>query len=232
MPPFSVAPWQENFYYLGHIASQIFMFKGFIVKKLLILLMLSLMAPSLMARDYYVADKLFTYMHSGPNNKYRIIGSVAAGDKVQVLQNNQETGYSEIVDSRGRKGWIEQKFITTTESMASRLPRLEQELADVKALLANAKKKSDQEKAGLAESLDIRNKQISELESNYTDISQKLTAAQGEIRQLRAKLDTQKEDLLMKYFTYGGGVAFGGILFGLILPHLIPKKKKSRSDWI
>ncbi|CAM3509170.1 SH3 domain-containing protein [Vibrio aerogenes CECT 7868] len=202
------------------------------MKKLIIMLLLSLLTMPSFARDYYIADKLFTYMHSGPSNQYRIIGSVDAGEKIQLIKSNKETGYSEVVDTRGRKGWVQNKFITSTESMASRLPRLEEELANVKQLLADAEKKTNQEKAGLVDSLNVRNKQISELETNYSEISQKLTTSQSEVRQLRAKLDTQEEDLLMKYFMYGGGVAFAGILFGMLLPHIVPKRKKSRSDWV
>nr|WP_226972261.1 TIGR04211 family SH3 domain-containing protein [Vibrio navarrensis] len=187
--------------------------------------------PSLFAQDRYIADELFTYMHSGPNNTFRIIGSIDAGSKVQLLQSNSETGYSEVVDERGRKGWVQTKFITRQESMAIRLPRLEKELKDVKAQLANARQSADTEKAGLVDSLENRNQQISELEMKYGEISEQLTAVQTENRQLRAKLDTQKDDLLLKYFMYGGGVAGGGLLFGLILPHLIPRRKKSPSGW-
>ncbi|MDF4341173.1 arylsulfatase, partial [Vibrio parahaemolyticus] len=48
---------------------------------------------------------------------------------------------------------------------------------------------------------------------------------------LRAKLDTQKDDMLLKYFTYGGGVAGLGLLFGLILPHVMPPRKRSPGGW-
>jgi SH3 domain protein len=202
------------------------------VKKLIVTVLLTVFAvPSLFAQDRYIADELFTYMHSGPNNTFRIIGSVDAGSKVQLLQSNSETGYSEVVDERGRKGWVQTKFITRQESMAIRLPRLEKELKDVKAQLANARQSADTEKAGLVDSLENRNQQISELEMKYGEISEQLTAVQTENRQLRAKLDTQKDDLLLKYFMYGGGVAGGGLLFGLILPHLIPRRKKSPSGW-
>ncbi|EJK2114950.1 TIGR04211 family SH3 domain-containing protein [Vibrio navarrensis] len=202
------------------------------MKKLIVTVLLTVFAvPSLFAQDRYIADELFTYMHSGPNNTFRIIGSVDAGSKVQLLQSNSETGYSEVVDERGRKGWVQTKFITRQESMAIRLPRLEKELKDVKAQLANARQSADTEKAGLVDSLENRNQQISELEMKYGEISEQLTAVQTENRQLRAKLDTQKDDLLLKYFIYGGGVAGGGLLFGLILPHLIPRRKKSPSGW-
>tara|TARA_Y100001956_G_scaffold82452_1_gene103392 strand:+ start:411 stop:1022 length:612 start_codon:yes stop_codon:yes gene_type:complete len=202
------------------------------VKKLVFLVLATLVAaPAAMAQDRYIADKLFTYMHSGPNNQYRIIGSIDAGDKVKLLSTNRETGYSQIQDDRGRKGWVESKFVTSQESMALRLPKLEKELAETKEKLANARSSSDQEKAGLVDSLETRNRQIADLEQSYSDMSLQLSSAQEEVRSLRAKLDTQKDDLLLKYFMYGGGVAGLGLLFGLILPHIIPRKKRSPSGW-
>ena len=206
--------------------------KGFTVKKLISFVLFAMLAaPAAFAQDRYIADKLFTYMHSGPNNSYRIIGSVDAGQKITFLQANKQTGYTQIQDNRGRKGWVESKFVTSQESMALRMPKLEKELAEVKAKLANARQSADSEKAGLISSLDSRNSQISELEQNYSEISQQLTSVQTENRELRAKLDTQKDDLLLKYFMYGGGVAGLGLLFGLILPHLIPCKRKSPNGW-
>ncbi|OZT82331.1 arylsulfatase, partial [Vibrio sp. 03_296] len=107
----------------------------------------------------------------------------------------------------------------------------EKELKEVKSQLANARQNADTEKAGLVDSLDTRNQQISDLEKKYSEISDQLASVQTENRQLRAKLDTQKDDLLLKYFMYGGGVAGIGLLFGLILPYMIPRRKKSNSGW-
>nr|WP_275666583.1 TIGR04211 family SH3 domain-containing protein [Vibrio tubiashii] len=190
-----------------------------------------LAVPAAMAQDRYISDKLFTYMHSGPSNQFRIIGSVDAGDKVKQVSTNRDTGYTQIEDAKGRKGWVESRFITRQESMALRLPKLEKELADVKEKLANARSNADQEKAGLIDSLATRNNQIGELEQGYNDMSKQLSASQEEVRKLRAKLDTQKDDLLLKYFMYGGGVAGLGLLFGLILPSIIPRKKRSHNGW-
>ncbi|MDQ2191994.1 TIGR04211 family SH3 domain-containing protein [Vibrio sp. A14(2019)] len=201
------------------------------MKKLICMVLLTMLAAPTFAQDRYIADKLFTYMHSGPSNQFRILGSIDAGDKVKLLDVNNDTGYSQIIDEKGRTGWVESRFVTRQESMAMRLPKLESELAEVKSKLANAKQNADSEKAGLANSLEARNQQISELEQNYSDISKQLTDSQTEIRELRAKLDTQKEDLLLKYFTYGGGVAGIGLLLGLILPHIIPRRKEHPSGW-
>lgn len=201
------------------------------MKKIVCMVLFSLLAAPTLAQDRYIADKLFTYMHSGPSNQYRIIGSIDAGEKVKLLSTDKNSGYSQISDSRGRNGWVETRFVTRDMSMAVRLPQLEKELKEVKSQLANARQNADSEKAGLVDSLDVRNKQIADLEKSYGDISQQLTASQTEVRELRAKLDTQKEDLLLKYFMYGGGVAGGGLLFGLLLPHIIPRRKRNPAGW-
>ncbi|WP_342607615.1 TIGR04211 family SH3 domain-containing protein [Vibrio tritonius] len=201
------------------------------MKKLLCMVLFSILAAPALAQDRYISDELFTYMHSGPTNQYRIIGSVNAGTKVNLLEENKETGFSKVVDDKGRTGWVESTYITKEVSRAIRLPRLEKELASVKSKLSTASSDADKEKSILEDALKVRNKQISELEKNYGDISKQLTDSQSEVRQLRAKLDTQKEDLLLKYFTYGGGVAGLGLIFGLILPHIIPSRKRKPNGW-
>jgi SH3 domain protein len=225
----------ESSYYLAikhyGISCQTRHNKGLTVKKLICMVLFSMLAAPTFAQDRYIADKLFTYMHSGPSNQYRIIGSIDAGEKVKLINTNKDTDYTQIVDERGRTGWVESRFVTRDVSMAVRLPQLEKELADVKSKLANARQSADSEKAGLVDSLEVRNKQIAELEKNYSDISKQLTASQSEVRELRAKLDTQKEDLLLKYFMYGGGVAGGGLLLGLVLPHIIPRRKRKPAGW-
>lgn len=189
------------------------------------------LVPTSYAQNRYISDNLFTYMHAGPSNQFRIIGSVNAGDKVNLVNADRKAGYSEIVDSKGRKGWVESKFVSKVPSMAERLPLLEKELTEVKEKLATARQSSDEAKAGLVESLAARNTQIKDLESSQSEMNKQLLTSQDEVRQLRAKLDTQKEDLLLKYFMYGGGVAGLGLLFGLLLPHMIPSRKKSPNGW-
>lgn len=202
------------------------------MKKLFSLIVMTLfLVPTSFAQNRYIADNLFAYMHAGPSNQFRIIGSVNAGDKVDLVNSDRKAGYSQIVDSKGRKGWVESKFVSKVPSMAERLPLLEKELTEVKEKLATARQTSDEAKAGLVESLSARNTQIKDLESSQSEMNKQLLTSQDEVRELRAKLDTQKEDLLLKYFMYGGGVAGLGLLFGLLLPHMIPSRKKSPNGW-
>ncbi|AMG30997.1 TIGR04211 family SH3 domain-containing protein [Grimontia hollisae] len=196
---------------------------------LAVLMMLAV--PAAYAKDNYISDELFTYMHSGPGTQYRIIGSVDAGTKVTVVDSNRNAGYSQIIDDRGRKGWVETKYVSNQPGLKIRVPALEEELKQVKEALARAQGDTEAKTKGLITSLEQRNAQVKELEQHTSELNQKLIDAQTEIRELRARIDTQKDDLLMRYFTYGGIVAGGGLLFGLILPHLIPRRKKRNSGW-
>ncbi|WP_434356965.1 TIGR04211 family SH3 domain-containing protein [Parasalinivibrio latis] len=182
------------------------------------------------AQDRYISEDLFTYMHSGPGTQYRIIGSVDAGEKVTVL--SSQSDYTQIVDTRGRKGWVDSKYISRQPGLKERLPALQNELKQVKSALAKAEGEAHSKQEGLLESLDQRNSQIKELEKYNADLNQKLIDSQAETRELRARLDTQKDDLLMRWFTYGGLVAGAGLILGLILPHIIPRRKKTNDRWM
>lgn len=67
------------------------------MKKLICMVLFSMLAAPTFAQDRYIADKLFTYMHSGPSNQYRILGSIDAGEKVKLIEVNKESGYIAIL---------------------------------------------------------------------------------------------------------------------------------------
>ncbi len=192
---------------------------------------LAMMINPAFANDYFISDDLFTYMHTGPGSNYRIIGSVDAGTKITITNTNKDSGYSQIRDNKNRTGWVESKYVTTTQGLKTRLPALEAELKKVKSALMNEQKLAELKNNDLIESLKERTTQVTELEQHTSDLNQKLNDAHSEIRTLSALIDTQKDDVLIRYFSYGGLVAGIGLLFGLILPHILPRRKKSNSGW-
>lgn len=194
----------------------------------LLLLFTSILPSFVNATTKYVSDDLFTYMHSGPGTQYKIIGSVNAGERINVIQSN--SNYTQIRDSKGRAGWISSKYVSNKMGLKERLPKLETQLAKLKAQLDTASDKANKEKAGLEGSLKSYKTQVEELQNANSKLNEELQKVQAENRSLNAKLDTQKDDLLMKWFTYGGMVAGGGLLLGLILPSLIPNRKQ-KARW-
>lgn len=197
-------------------------------KATLLLLALTCAASSASAATRYISDELHTYVHAGPSTQYKIIGSVEAGEHVNVIQTNTNAGFTQIKDSKGRSGWINSKYISNRASLKERLPRLEAELTRLKAQLNSAKDKADKDKANLEQNVESRSKQILELQNTNSTLNEELQQAQALNRNLNAKLDTQKNDLLMRWFSYGGAVGGIGLLLGLLLPRLVPNRRKDR----
>ena len=181
---------------------------------LLILIFISSVAN---AATNYVSDDLHTFIHSGPGTKYKIIGSVNTGDRIEVIR--KESNFTLVKDSKGRSGWINSKYVSNKLGLKERLPKIENELTQLKTQL-------DEYKGNL----NSKGSQITNLENTNLKLNKQLEEIQTQNRKLESKLDTKKNDLLMRWFSYGGMVAGGGLLLGLLIPYLIPKRR-SKSRW-
>ncbi|WP_072680095.1 TIGR04211 family SH3 domain-containing protein [Arcobacter sp. LA11] len=196
-------------------------------KATLLLVLVYLISPA-NAATRYVSDDLFTYIHSGPGTKYKIVGSINSGERINVIKTN--AGFTQIKDSKGRNGWINSKYISRQPGLKERLPKLETKLAELNSQLNTAKDEANKDKSSLEKNLDSYKNQVNELQNVNSKLNEELQEVQTLNRSLNAKLDTQKNDLLMRWFTYGGMVAGGGLLIGLILPSLIPSRRK-KTRW-
>ena len=188
-------------------------------KTTLLLLLIISLASSASAATRYVSDDLYTYLHTGPGTKYKIIGSVNSGERIQLLQTKSNAGFTHIKDSKGRDGWINSKYVSKHPSLKERLAKLEIQLTKLDTKLNTAE-----------DNLKSHSSLISKLKNTNSTLNKELKQVQALNSSLNEKLDTKKNDLLMRWFTYGGMVAGGGLLLGLILPSLMPNRRK-RSNW-
>ena len=199
-------------------------------KAALLLLTLTCLASSASAATRYVSDDLYTYLHSGPGTKYKIMGSVDAGEHINVIQTNTNAGFTLIKDSKGRNGWINSKYVSKNPGLKERLAKLEVQFTKLNVQLTEAKDKANKDKANLENDLNSHSKQVSELQNTNSTLNEELEQVQVLNRNLNAKLDTEKNDLLMRWFSYGGMVGGAGLLLGLILPILIPSRRR-KTRW-
>lgn len=197
-------------------------------KVIFLLLALLCLLSNASAATRYVSDNLYTYIHSGPGTKYKIIGSVNAGEHINVIKKNADSDFTLIKDSKGRSGWINSKYVSNTIGIKERLPKLEAELAKLNLQLSQASDKANNDKASLEKNLKSRNNQVLNLQNTTAALKEQLQEIQALNRDLNAKLDTKKNDLLMRWFTYGGMVAGAGLLLGLLLPILIPNRRTKK----
>ena len=199
-----------------------------IKKRNFLLLVLTCITASLSAATHYVSDDLYTYIHSGAGTKYKIIGSVNAGEHIKTI--NSQNGFTLIQDSKGRKGWINSKYVSSTLGLKERLPKLEEKLALLNEQVNTAEDRANKNKADLEKNLKSRNDQVLRLQKTNASLKEELVKIKEENENLNSKLDTKKNDLLMRWFTYGGMVAGAGLLLGLLLPILIPGRR-SKKRW-
>lgn len=190
-----------------------------IQKTVPLLLTILCLATSAFAANNYVSDELYTYTHKGPGTEYKILGIVNAGDKIKVLSTDKDAGYTEIQDQKGRSVWMDSKHV-------SNKPGLKKQLKKLRISEDKAKKKI----IVLEKKLNSNINKVIELEKTNLELSTKLKKVQEINGSLTDKVDNEKNELLMQWFSYGGMVAGIGLLLGLILPSLMPSRRK-RSSW-
>lgn len=176
----------------------------------------------------WVSEELNTYVRSGPTDGYRIVGTLSAGEPVRVLDTSGD--YTQVEDSDGDSAWILSSELQDEPSAAERLPELEDEVERLTSELDDINEEWEQRVGAMTETLEVREQRIEELEATNEELDSQYSEAQRSVRGLQARLDTQEEDLLMRYFMYGGGVAGAGLILGLLVPHL-PRPRKKRDRW-
>ncbi|GAB3340840.1 MULTISPECIES: TIGR04211 family SH3 domain-containing protein [Chromohalobacter] len=201
------------------------------IKPLMLSLVLGACAFNAHAQDdgqYWVSDKLPTYVRSGPTEGYRIVGTLESGDPVTLLE--RQGDYSRVRGDDGDAVWIPSRYLQDSPSASSRLPELQARVDELTSKLDGINEEWEQRVEGMTTKLDNRAERIEELESRNAELDSAYSDAEETTRELKARLDTQEQDLLMRYFTYGAAVAGAGLLVGLIVPHL-PRRRKRRSGW-
>ena len=191
---------------------------------------LSLTAEAQQADDpqFWVSDELTTFVRSGPTDGYRIVGTLTAGDPVERLDTSGD--YSLVQGPGGDQVWILSSNLQEEKSATAQLPVLQERVETLSDELEGINEQWEGRLAATTAALEQREERISDLETRNQALQDQYSASQESLRGLQARLDTQEEDLLLRYFMYGGGVAGGGLLVGLIVPHL-PRRRKKSDRW-
>lgn len=166
----------------------------------------------------FISDDLFLYFHSGPGSNYRILGSMNAGDEIKVLSDTQND-YIHIEDSKGRKGWIDVKYLSDMPGLRVVVAELNEELANKSVQVTDLNEKLSVTTADLES---IKN-QLANLKTEKSELEKKFAEASKE-------LDNKELNTNMTYFKYGAAVLLIGLLFGLLVPRFFVRKQ-NYSSW-
>jgi SH3 domain protein len=168
----------------------------------------------------YISDDLFTYLHSGPGRNFRILGSVVAGTRVTLLQENPEKSFVEVIDDKQRTGWVDAEFINGTKSVRELVPGLRQQVEKTEKTILQQRS-----------SIDLLNQQIIALTSQNTNLKKNLSDTEKENAKKAQTLADYDQTAQMEWFTRGGIVAVISLLLGIILTYL-PKKRRRNDNWM
>jgi SH3 domain protein len=160
------------------------------------------------AEARYISDELFIYLRSGPGPDYRLLGSINAGTKVNLLNIDREASYAEIIDERQRTGWVEIRFV-------SRIPTIRYQLEDMQASMIE----KDQEVSLMKTEVDAVMRNLAKFDDQKATLNRQITQQLEEIARLNERIAKRERANNMQWFTRGAILAgicvFVGYLMGL-----------------
>ncbi|MGY3917132.1 TIGR04211 family SH3 domain-containing protein [Aeromonas australiensis] len=191
-------------------------------------ILICLCAQQALADTRYVSDNIFTYIHNGPGTQYRILGSVKAGEPLEVKAVRSEAGYTQVVDGRGREGWIKNSDLQNQISLRERLPQVQKELEEAKARLLNLNGDNEKRFAEKDGQIAELHQEIAALKARLVSQGEEMNNLQEQNEALTQSYDNQEHDMQMDWFIRGGAMVGAGLLLGILLPML--PRRRSRSD--
>ena len=222
--------------------------------KFIITLLLLLLTPtaSLLSAEFrYVTDQFKIMMRTGESSSHKITRSLLSGTRLQLISSNKESGYSKVRTPEGKEGYVLTRQLLSEpvarEKLARAMERLEELQAAPGQLSAKLSKLQSEHdellKSHAALELDKKNLEqelsgIKRTASNAirvtnerNDLRQQVTTLTRELEELKQENRELSNDSAQDWFIIGAAVIIGGILIGLILPHLRVQSRRSKSSW-
>ncbi|MDH2998635.1 hypothetical protein A1D22_02400 [Pasteurellaceae bacterium LFhippo2] len=197
------------------------------ISTLLACLLLGASIPAV-ANTQYVTENLNTYLRKGPGDQFKISGTVQAGDKVTVI--DRKDRYTLIRDSKNREGWILSNEVTAQASSKELTPQLKQQVQELTLKLANIDKDWQQRTAEMQSRAQQADRQSSDLIEQNAQLKREVEILKNKNRDLEAIQNAESREIMIQYFIYGGSVLGAGLLLGLLLPLIMPRRKRN-SSW-
>lgn len=194
-------------------------------------ILICLCAQQALADTRYVSDNIFTYIHNGPGTQYRILGSVKAGEPLEVKAVNSEAGFTQVVDDRGREGWIKNSELQSQISLRERLPQVEKERDELKDRLQNLNGDNEKRFTEKDGQIAAQSKEIAALKAQLVSQGEEMSNLKEQNDALTQSYDNQEHDMQMDWFIRGGAMVGAGILLGILLP-MLPRRRSRGDRWM
>lgn len=202
-----------------------------------------------LAAPAWVSDQFEIMLRSGPSTSNAIQLMISSGTRVEVLERDEEAGYSRVTTGGGTEGWVLSRYLMSEPPAREQLESLTSQLTSAKSrgtsmgsqldaikaeydsatrqirALESEKDRLESELAGIKRtaanvlSIDSRNK---ELQQQLTDAEIKVNIVEQENQELSSQQTRY-------WFLSGALVLLVGIILGLWLPRM-RWQRRSRYD--
>ena len=206
-------------------------------------LLLFLLSTAALAKNAYVTDEIKITLRTGESATHRIVRMLPTGERLTVLSENADSGYSKVRTANGSEGYVLTRQLVDQPVARDRLAALEAEVKQLKAapgeLSSRLASLTDEHKK-----LSAEYEQLKQVDQEFAALQRtssnavRIANERNELRKQVASLTREVEDVKQQnrelenktaqnWFLIGAGVVVGGILLGLILPHLRVRRRKS-----
>lgn len=164
---------------------------------------------------FYISDDIGVVLRSGPTNRYRVTGKIAAGTPITILERDAANKSSKVKVANGDTGWIQSDYITNQPTVRAKYQLLLEENTKLKQQVEElAQDVSD--KANIIQLNNNLQQQVSELENERNILSQQASL---------------QKDRFHKDVFYAGALV---LLFGMFLSWVLSRfsqKKRQQTGW-
>jgi len=213
-----------------------------------LLLVLGLFAAfSANATTLYVTDQLTIPLRRGPSNEYKIINAgLPSGTALEVLQSNEEAGFTQVRTPNGIEGWVPSQYLVSEPSARDRLAAVTKRAdtleAELKTLRSTVQEQRSARSDAEGRSTDL-GKQTAKLQNelaelrrvssssinNYEENKQLKTenqTLQSQVSQLGSRVRELERNTMLRWLLAGGALVLVGLALGAWI-----KSRPKRSTW-
>lgn len=176
----------------------------------------------------YVTENLSTFLRKGAGEQFKIAGTIQSGEAVTVL--DKKDRYTLVRDSKNREAWILSSELSTNASSKDENPRLKNQIQELSLKLNRLDDDWQKRTVEMQRRTKQAEQQSSELLEQNSQLKRELEMTKNKNRDLEAMLDAGKREIAIQWFIYGGSVLGVGLVLGLVLPFIMPKRRR-RDSW-
>lgn len=190
-------------------------------------------------------------MRTGPSQQHAIVRMLKSGTALEILERNQNKGYSRVRTAGGTEGWVLSRYLMTEPAARELLEKLSSDFSGSDSRPDGIRAQTDliRHEFGTlkrrAEILEKDNRQleadlakIRQLSANAVQLNSQNEEMQKQMADLKAKLSKLEQEnhalsgqIEREWFYAGAMVLFAGLFLGLVIPRIQWRKRSRYNDF-